>query len=256
MNQPQNHFGERHPATEDVPPEVAANPAWQRRVARLERWNRPITTLWQRLRAWTNMVFVDHGIFRLIYSNTHRVGRHAWRSAQPAPHHLGRFARAGGLTVVNLRGGQTFGSLPLEREACIRYALDYRVFVLRSRGLPDRETLLGAIGFLDQIQYPALFHCKSGADRAGFMSALYLLAREDAPIETAQKQLDIRYGHFRSGPTGILDALFDAYAAEHAKDGIGFRDWVATRYDPDEIRKGFRVSNWASILVNRILRRE
>jgi hypothetical protein len=26
--------------------------------------------------------------------------------------------------------------------------------------------------------------------------------------------------------------MLDAYAADHAATGIGFEDWVATRYDP------------------------
>ena len=50
------------------------------------------------------MLFVDHGIFRLVYPNSHRLSDKAWRSAQPAPHQIRRFAKAGIRTIVNLRG--------------------------------------------------------------------------------------------------------------------------------------------------------
>jgi hypothetical protein len=65
--------------------------------------------------SYLDMLFVDHGIFRMIYANCHRVSDKAWRSAQPAPHHIRRFARAGIRTVVNLRGERQCGSYWLEQ---------------------------------------------------------------------------------------------------------------------------------------------
>lgn len=240
---------------EDAPsPEIWA--AWQKRVARIERWRRPLTTTWDRVRAWANMLILDHGILRYAWINRHRIGPRAWRSAQPLPHHIRQFAARGGRTMVSLRGGQTFGSLPLEIERCKKYGIDFRVCVLRSRGLPDRAHFLRVLDFVESIEEPVLFHCKSGADRVGLISAVYLMIREDVPPEEAAQQLSLRYGHFRNGPTGILDAMMDAYVADHAKDGIGLRDWVSTRYDPDAITAGFKASTWGKLLTDLIIRRE
>jgi hypothetical protein len=65
------------------------------RRRRSERWNRAIRSDRQRLRAWINMIFVDHGFFRLAYLNLHRVTPDFWRAAQPAPTMTGVWRRTG-----------------------------------------------------------------------------------------------------------------------------------------------------------------
>lgn len=235
---------------------MVADDAARKRSKRLERWGRPIASPWQRLRAWSNMLFVDHGIFRAAYSNTWRISDRAWRSAQPMPHHLRRFARAGGKSVVTLRGGQTFGSLPLEIEACRDLGLSFQAFVLRSRGLPSREELTALDILFRTLDYPVLFHCKSGADRAGLMAALYLALAEDHPVAQARKQLSPKYGHFKQSKTGVLDAFFDAYEADSRQDPKPLRVWIDTVYDPDRIAASFKASGFWNVVVDRILRRE
>src|SRR3954471_8507780 len=131
-------------------------------MARIARWDRPIGGPARRLKAWANMLVIDHGVFRLAYLNRHRVPRRVWRSAQPAPHQIAWFAAQGVRTIVNLRGGREHGSWPLEKEACDRHGIALVDFVLRSREAPDRGTLLGAKAFLAGIEGPMLVHCKSG----------------------------------------------------------------------------------------------
>lgn len=226
------------------------------RQRRLKRWRKPLVGWRQRLRAWLNMLFVDHGFIRYVYLNRWKVSAKMWRSAQPLPHQIRHFARAGGRSVVSLRGGMMFGSLPLEVEACDREGLDFRTIVLRSRQLPSREEMVAILEELEAIETPVLFHCKSGADRAGFMSALWLMMRESADLETARGQLSLRYGHFAQSKTGVLDAFFAAYAAERARDGIGLADWVRERYDPDAITAEFRAGGVGALIGDRILHRE
>ena len=229
---------------------------YARRMARIERWNRPIYTLGDRWRAWANMLLVDHGVFRLVYLNKHRVGSGLWRSAQPAPYQIGRIARDGVRTIVNLRGGREHGSWSLEREACERAGIRLVDFVVRSREAPDRETVLAARRFFEEIEYPALVHCKSGADRAGFFAALYLVLHEGRPVAEAMRQLHPRYGHFRFAKTGILDAFFERYRVEGEARGMGFLDWVERVYDPEALLRDFRPGFWSDLMVDRVIRRE
>ncbi|MEM7499789.1 MAG: sulfur transferase domain-containing protein [Pseudomonadota bacterium] len=241
--------------------EDPAQRAWaETRLRRINRWRRPLTRKRDRLRAWLNMLFIDHGFIRAIYPNFWQVTPSMWRSAQPLPHHIRRFAEAGGRTVVTLRGGQMFGSLPLEAEACAAHGLDFKTIVLRSRDLPPQDELLGVIDALETIETPVLFHCKSGADRAGFMAALWLLVREGAGIEAAQEQLSLRYGHIRASKTGILDFFFRRFAEETAPGGpaagLGLRDWVAERYDRDTMRDAFRPPAIGTLVTDVLLRRE
>ncbi len=229
---------------------------YRRRMARIARWDRPVGGRWDRIAAWTNMLLADHGIFRLAYLNRHAVGSKVWRSAQPAPGDIARLARLGLRTVVNLRGGREYGSWPLEREACERHGVALVDFVVRSRGAPDRETLLAAPALFDSIAYPALIHCKSGADRAGFVAALYLLVHEKRPAAEALQQLHPRYGHFRFAKTGILDAFVESYRDEGEAKGIDFVTWARTIYDPEALERDFRPHAFSDFVVDRLLRRE
>ncbi len=229
---------------------------YARRLARIARWDRPIGGPMDRARAWANMLFVDHAVFRLVYLNVHRVSDTLWRSAQPSPHQIRAFARRGVRTIVNLRGGREHGSWALEKEACDREGLILVDFVVRSRGAPDRASLLAAPAFLDGLTYPALIHCKSGADRAGFVAALYLLLREGKSAAEAARALHWRFGHFRFAKTGILDAFFEAYAREGESQGIAFLDWATRIYDPVALERSFRAGFWSNLLVDRLLGRE
>lgn len=227
-----------------------------RRTARIARWDRPIVGAAARLRAWTSMVLLDHGALRMLYLNLHRVGDGLWRSAQPAPHQLARLRENGLRTVVYLRGGREHGSWQLQKESCEALGLDLVDFVVRSRAAPDKETLLRARAFFSGLAYPALVHCKSGADRAGFVSALYLVVHEGRSADEALRQLSLSYGHFRFAKTGILDAFFERWRDDGEARGLSFEDWVETRYDPEALARDFVPGPLSDVLVDRIMRRE
>jgi protein tyrosine/serine phosphatase len=209
-----------------------------------------------RVRAWANMLLVDHGVFRLVYLNKHRVSDRLWRSAQPAPHQLARLKAEGVRTIVNLRGGREHGSWQLQKDACDRLGLHMAEFVVRSRGAPDPATILNAKTFFERLEYPVVLHCKSGADRAGFVAALFLILHEGRPVEEALRQLSLRYGHFRFAKTGILDAFFERYRVEGESRGLSLVDWVERVYDPEALERDFRPSFWSDLVVDRLIRRE
>ncbi|PVE21901.1 protein tyrosine phosphatase [Microvirga sp. KLBC 81] len=225
-------------------------------MARVVRWDRPIRGTRDRIAAWVNMLFVDHGVFRLINSNRHLVADKVWRSAQPAPHQLARLARAGVRTIVNLRGQREHGSWQLQREACDKHGLDLVELTIRSRAAPSVETIREAKKVFDSLRYPALIHCKSGADRAGFAATLYLILQEGASVADARKQLSLRYGHIRFGKTGILDAFFEQYQREGEAVGMSLLEWVEQEYSPEKLERDFRPYALADLLLDRVLRRE
>jgi protein tyrosine/serine phosphatase len=226
-----------------------------RREARIARWSRPINGVADRLGAWAHMIFADHGAFRLVYLNHHQVSHKLWRSAQPAPQQIAAFAASGVRTVVNLRGGKGHGAWPLEREACERHGMALVPFVVHSTEAPKRETLLKAKEFFANLEYPAVAHCKSGADRAGFFAALYVLAEGGTTAE-AMEQLSLRYGHNRYARTGILDAFIERYRDEGEAKGIPFFEWVERHYDPEALTRDFKPWFWSDFFFTRIMRRE
>ena len=160
--------------------------------------------------------------------------------------------------MLSLRGVETrIGSNRLEWETCQRLGLTLVHFPLGSRDAPSADEVLGLRQIFEQIEFPVLMHCKSGADRAGLVAALYLIMHEGLPVSEARKQLRFWWhGHVRQAKTGILDHFLDCYEAEGERYGISFLDWVADHYDRDTVRASFREQWWAGQIVDRILRRE
>jgi protein tyrosine/serine phosphatase len=218
-----------------------------RREARIARWSQPLTGVADRLQAWAHMIFADHGAFRLVYLNHHQVSHKLWRCAQPAPQQIASFAASGVRTVVNLRGGTGHGAWPLEREACAQHGIALVPFVIRATDAPDRDTILRAKEFFAGLEYPAVAHCKSGADRAGFFAALYILLEGGTAAE-AMEQLSLRYGHNRYGRAGILDAFLERYRVEGEAKGIPFLEWVERHYDAAALARDFKPRPWAEII--------
>jgi protein tyrosine phosphatase (PTP) superfamily phosphohydrolase (DUF442 family) len=229
---------------------------YQKRMKRMERWQKPLVTRRDRLQAWLHMVFVDHGFIRYIYLNEHEVSPHLRRSAQPAPLHIRRWAKAGIKTIINLRGGYDHGGWPLEKGVCDHYGIRLEELVLRSREAPSKALISEAQALFARIEGPAILHCKSGADRAGLGSALWLILKEKKPVSEARRQLSWRFGHLRHAKTGILDAFFDAYEQANNQGSIDFMDWVEHHYDPVSLQQSFRAGWLGSLFGDAILKRE
>ena len=206
--------------------------------------------------AYADLLFVDHGVFRLVYLNRHAMSPRTWRSAQPAPHDIRQFARQGIKTIINLRGARDCGAYRLERAACAAAGIALIDFTLGSREAPSKSQIKAANELFQRATYPMLMHCKSGADRAGLMGVLYMHLHEHAPMVEAIKQLSWRYGHFRDASTGVLDAFFEQYLAFDTQTPTPFLAWVEQYYDPVALKRDFRPSGPATLLVDRILRRE
>ena len=214
-------------------------------------------TVWHRLRVWLNSIFIDHAFFRVFYNLRKAVAPGIYRSAHPWPYPLRAAARAGVKTVLNFRGTEdTLGSNVLEWEACERAGLKLLHLPLRSRDAPTAEEVLGLEALFENEAKPILMHCKSGADRAGLASTVYLLMR-GVPLDTALKQMEFwQHGHVRQAKTGVLDHFFETYRRHHAEHGTPFREWIERHYDRNAVNASFHASWWANQLVDKVLRRE
>ncbi len=204
---------------------------------------------------WLELIFKDHGFLRFCWHNQHLVADGLWRSNQPGPIRIAALAKKGIKTIVNLRGPRQDGGWQLEAEACAKAGITLLDFTARSRAAPSKEMLYEARDLFAALKTPALIHCKSGADRAGLMAALYLLIAKRRPVREAMGQLAWKYGHFKAAKTGLLDAFFTAYLS-YEDQGVAFFDWVETIYDPDDLNARFMAKDWAVRLTDNILRRE
>lgn len=204
--------------------------------------------------AWRDMWWKDHGFLRARFQNFHWISDEMARANQPAPADIARYAEMGIKTILNLRGFNDSGHYWLEKEACEKHGLVLVDAPLGSREAPSKARIRRAKELFESIRYPALMHCKSGADRAGLMAVLYKHFRQGEPIDRALEQLSLKYLHVRQGKTGVLDFFFETYLREGGD--LPFIEWVEQRYDPAEIKARFRAQWWANILVDKVLRRE
>jgi protein tyrosine/serine phosphatase len=210
-----------------------------------------------RRRAVADYLWKDHAYLRLGFSNAHWISDELVRANQPWPFQFKAWAERGVKTVINLRGGFQTSFRALEVDACARHGLELVDFVIASRDVPTAAKVLAARTLFETVRYPALMHCKSGADRAGIMGVFYMHFRQGRPIREAVSQLSPKYLHVRAGLTGVLDYIFDRYLTEGEAAGLSFVQWVESpAYDPVAIKADFRASWWGTQLTERLLRRE
>lgn len=220
-----------------------------------------LTTSNGRARAQREMMWGDHGFLRLRYSNLHPISDKMWRANQPNPKQVAEYAVKRGLkTIVNLRGVSTKGYYLLEKEACEAVGITLVEYQMFSRDTPTKEAIFGARDLFNEIEYPAMMHCKSGADRAGIMSVLYMLLHEEVPFEEAIEQLSFKYLHVKHGKTGMLDFFFQTYADFNAgkpsEAWKPFLDWITDDYDRLAVKAAFLEDFGKGVQVDKILKRE
>jgi protein tyrosine phosphatase (PTP) superfamily phosphohydrolase (DUF442 family) len=221
-----------------------------------ESWADGIETPIQRLLAHIDSNLGDHGFLRILWTNQHQIDSMVWRSNQPTPRRIGRLTKKGISTIVNLRGKNRWGSYILEKEACEKHGIrliNHRMF---SYKMPTIEELIKIKAMFEALDGKTLFHCKAGADRAGFCSALYLLIVKDAPIAEAQKHLSGRYLHFRYSKAGRLSYFLNCYKAFNEKEPIAFMDWCENHYDREKLTEEFKSNKWYDFIVDKVLKRE
>lgn len=214
-------------------------------------------TLYQLTLDYWSLLMVDHGVLRLLYRNCFRLPGGLFRSNQPDPSFLRRMVEKHKIkTVVCLRGeNDQHGWFRLEREVCDQLNVKLITPTVYSRGLLTAEEMEELLSIARSVELPALVHCKSGADRAGFFCSVYRYARLGEPVELTTKELSIRYGHIRGAKTGILDYMLDRYKGDR-EPRQSFYSWLRDTYAPIELQKNFKgwaVSNW---VIDKILRRE
>ena len=203
------------------------------------------------------LYLVDHGFLRLLYANFHALRGGLYRTNQPTPRQLRRYQRDLGIkTVINLRGGDVNNpAWQLERKTCDQLGLKMVDLQLFSRSFPHIHTIEKIKFVVESAEYPALVHCKSGADRAGLFSVLYRIYHLKEPVSEARKELSWRYGHIRWARTGVVDLFFDSYEESNSDSPIPFHEWLLTCYDRESLKASYPEQGLLHRLGNFILDR-
>ncbi|MEO1140662.1 MAG: tyrosine-protein phosphatase [Pseudomonadota bacterium] len=194
-------------------------------------YNTDLSTPENRRRAQIYNLWFDHAILRTLWTNFFEIAPGVYRSNHPTHKRFEKMKAMGIKSVLNLRGSFGAAHYLVEEESCRELGLNLVSVNMQARHAPPGEELLALIEAFRTIEKPFVMHCKSGADRAGFAAAIYLLVIEGRPMPEARKQLGLRYLHVRQSKTGVLDHILDVYEARNARDPISFEDWLRTDYE-------------------------
>jgi len=209
-----------------------------------------------RKQARRDLTWGDHGFLRKRFPNRHDLGGGMYRENQPSPERIAVLAEEGIKTILNLRGPSPKGFYLLEKEACEAHGITLINFRVYSRDVHTPTKIRAAKELFETIDYPAVMHCKSGADRTGFMGVLYRHFHMGDTIAVAvESELTLKKLHVKQGKTGMLDFFFADYVRAAEGRDISFIDWVESEYDPADVKARF-MEQWSGNPITEILRRE
>lgn len=210
---------------------------WERNLR--AHYNTDLSTPENRRRAHIYNLWFDHAVLRKFWTNFHPVAPGVYRSNQPTHERFVKLKAMGIRTVLNLRGAAGAAHYLVEEESCRQLGLKLVNCTLHARFAAPGEDILEVIQAFREIEKPFVMHCKSGADRAGFASAIYLMVIEGKSVAEARKMLGVKYLHLKWSRTGVLDYILDLYEARNAESPIGFEDWVRDEYDYLKVHEQF-----------------
>ncbi|MFB9789966.1 dual specificity protein phosphatase family protein [Shinella granuli] len=138
-----------------------------------------------------------------------------YRSNQPTPGEIAAYAARYRIrTIVNLRGRNERAAWYRNEVAAARsLGLTLIDFPMQADQRLDPKAADELATLLRDAPRPILIHCRSGADRTGLASVIYLARIARVDEETAERQLSIRYGHIGIpflSPTYAMDESWEA----------------------------------------------
>jgi len=178
-------------------------------------------------------------IFSYFYAfdNFHVViEERIYRSAQLSENRLQKIIAKKKLkTIINLRGeNEGKNWYAMEKKIAEDNDIQYYSFRFVAHSLPNCTQLDALIEALKAAPRPLLLHCKGGADRTGFASALALSIEKNSSLSELKHQFSLLYGVIPfTGSAGHL--LFSQYenwlnknGSSHDRDTLLY--WIKNFY--------------------------
>ena len=129
----------------------------------------------------------------------------------------------------------------------------YKAHIIPALSAPDLQCIRACLLYTSPSPRDS---CKSGADRAGIMCALYMLIYKKEHPHIAKKQLSWKYLHVKWAKPGVLDSFVEEYSKQYKQNKMKFIDWVKEKYNSEKLESNFRSVWWINRLLDDFLKRE
>ncbi len=174
--------------------------------------------------------------FFIINANFREVvPQKVYRSAQPSPAHLRKWASRYGIkTVINLRGNVRKITAQ-EQAAADKLGIKMITIRFKSSSLPTKDSLARLIQAIETAEQPILLHCRDGTDRSGAASTLAAMAIGKESYDTAKWQAYVPPGPWkrnRNDEYVHISDMFKLYEKHRqsnkpdANDWLDFKQWT------------------------------
>jgi len=146
-----------------------------------------------------------------IGGNFHQIAPGVYRSAQFYEYNFKKFyQKCHFKTILNLRGKKEDKNwYQYEIKFCKEHNITHIDFAMNDKEKQSIKKMNKIISIIKNSKKPIVIHCRSGADRTGLASALYLYSLGDKK----NNMLSLKYGHFPylGSPTKAMDTSYENY---------------------------------------------
>ncbi len=156
------------------------------------------------------------GVLQLSGNFHEVIAGQLYRSSQLTENQLADYVIANGIkTIINLRGESSRAEWYRNETATAeKLGVEHLDFGMSAYKELEPQRVAQLIQIMRDAPKPILLHCRSGADRTGLASAIYVNRVAGLDEDTAEKQLSIWFGHL------AIPYLSSAYAMDRSWEAM------------------------------------
>lgn len=153
-------------------------------------------------------------VIKSTIRNFHQVNPWLYRGGQPTKDEIQALAESGMRTVICLRWGKKL--IDAEKAAVESVGMEFISLPMYYWNVPSQDALEDFLKIIDARASGAVFvHCLHGADRTGFLLAMYRITRDKWTVHDAYKEMK-RLGFHRFRVRHFKWMLYH-YAKRHSR---------------------------------------